>query len=484
MNKLRICSLVMLAGFLLYACNDSQTSHQSYPSKKKMDMQLLLKTAGPADTPIAAPYYFTLEPVSLQCRVPALQSFVFASYQGLWFFIGGEKNGFHGTGNDPKPFNAKFANDSIWMIDPVAQQSWSVPVPSAWKPTLCATNSAYDQNDSLLFICGGYSRTDTAQPNFNYTSNSFVAINLSSLISYIKSGGSSMPFDYTVTRQAQSPYVQVTGGALLQYGNYFYLIGGQNYNRNYTPGVTGIYTNAIRRFSLQNSNGTWLISDTASYIDPVNLHRRDMNVVTAPGDGVDAILYGGVFTKDGSAFRNAVYIGGLNQGNPFIRVDSSQQIANQYSCAVATISDSMFSAVVSVFFGGISYEIYNKDSAKLVVGDNGIPMPFSNIISTMISDNNARSIEMIQYPPYGPLLPGFIGANAIFIPAPHLEMTNRPGVIDVAKINKDSSSSAQLGYLFGGILSRGPTSGTTPKGHVPTYVNQVLYKVYLNADNN
>jgi hypothetical protein len=451
--------------------------------KLKIDAVQLSKHRNAVDdTSNYFPFYYTLEPVQLQCYIPALQSFVYAQYNGLWIFIGGEKKGFHGTASFPPPFQSKVANDSIWVIDVNRQQSWSVAVPAALSTILCATNSEYTQLDSLLYMCGGFTRTKTNDKVFNNTSNNFLEINLNSLVNFVQSGGSSMPFGSVITKQVQDPYVQVTGGTLMYNNNYFYLIGGQNYNTAYNAGVTGVYTNAIRRFSLQNQNGAWVIADTASLIDTVNLHRRDMNLVPGPGQGfIDAVLYGGVFTKNDLAYRNAVFISGLSTANPSIALDTSIQRVNQYSCAVASYADTNFNIVLSSFFGGITHEMYDKDSGKLVVGDHGVAMPFSNITSTMVSDSYQESVEFIQVPPIGPLLPGYIGANAIFIPAPEFTMKSRPRLLDLAKINADTTLKNQVGYLFGGIVSMGPTSGTTPDKFVPTFANPVLYKVYLNT---
>lgn len=480
MNRSFLCSLfcIIFIG-LLCQCN-TPVKESTAKAKPKIDA-LQLKSLKTSDTAISAPIYYTFEPLQLNCTIPALQSFVFAQANGYWIFIGGEKKGFHGTDNDPPPFKAKVANDSMWVVDPLGQRSWSVVVPSSLATVLSATNAAYTQNGQSLYICGGYTRSDTIATNFNTTSNTFLEINLSALIGYVQTGGTANPLSSVITKQIQSPYVQVTGGALLQFGNYFYLVGGQNYNSTYSSATTGNYTNAIRRFSLQQVGDTWMIGDTASLIDPVNLHRRDMNVVMGPGsNNFDAVLYGGVFTKSDLAYRNAVFIGGLASGNPTISIDSLEQAANQYTCAFASYATSAYSLVFTSFFGGISYEIYNKDSGKLVIGDHGVPMPFSNIVSTVVSDGVNGSNELLQYPPGGPLLPGYIGANAAFIPVPQFEVQNKRGLLDLDKINADSTYKCHIGYLFGGIVSEGPTSGTTPERFVPTYANPVLYKVYLN----
>ncbi|QEC68921.1 hypothetical protein FRZ67_16985 [Panacibacter ginsenosidivorans] len=482
MNK-SLFSIVIILFLSACFCSCNNPSSQKKESvKKKMDIKMMsVKKATDTSQYLPATFYYSLEPSILNCRIPALQSFVFGQYNGLWIFIGGEKKGFHGTDNDPPPFRSKVANDSIWVIDINHQQSWSIAVPSSLSAILSATNSAYCQVGNLLYLCGGFTKSNPAAPNFNYTSNIFLEIDLSALVSYVQNGGNAS-LSSVITKQIQDPFVQVTGGALVYNNGFFYLIGGQNYSTTYNSGTTGAYTNAIRKFTLQQQQSTWVISDTASLIDTVNLHRRDMNVVPGPpGNDQGVILYGGVFTKKDEAFRNAVFINGLSTGNPSIMVDSMQQNVNQYSCATATFSDSSFSVSATSFFGGITYKMFDKSSGKLVVGDHGVPMPFSNIASTIVTGGGINnSLEFIQIPPNSPLLPGFIGANAIFIPVQQFALAGNPMILDVNKINADSTLQSMVGYIFGGIVSMGPTSGTTPKGFVPTYANPIVYQVYLN----
>lgn len=464
---------------LFFACNEEKKEAQP-TLKKVINIKALLNATGGDSAAFQSPMYYTLEPMQLNFPLPALHSFVFGYYNGYWIFIGGQKGGFHGTSNNPVPFGPTVANDCIWVINISQQKSWSKATAPGWRAVMSATNSAYCQVGNLLYMCGGYTAFDSTK-HFNITSNVFLEINLAQMVSIVQSENENLSVEAAVTKNIVSPFVQVTGGALLYNSGYFYLVGGQNYNSEYSSGKTGLYTNAIRTFTLRQGS-PWVIADTSSLVDPVNLHRRDMNVVPSIADnGGSAILYGGVFTKQDEAYRAAVFIDGLSKGKPTIKVDSIQQQVNQYACAVASLADPNIQVAVTSFFGGISYKMYEKDSGKLVIGDHGIPMPFSNIASTIATGGGVNnSKEYIQVPPYAPLLPGHIGSNAVFIPMPQYTMTNNPRVIDVTKIHNDSSGRAMVGYMFGGIVSKGPTSGTTAKGFVPTYANPLLYKVYLN----
>ncbi|MEO7265660.1 MAG: hypothetical protein ABIW38_12135 [Ferruginibacter sp.] len=471
--------LLAITCCFFFACNEEKKDNQT-TVKKGINLEALLNVTAGDSTAFQSPLYYSVEPMQLNFPVPALHSFVFGSYNGYWIFIGGQKGGFHGTSNNPVPFGPTVANDSIWVINISQQKSWSKPITPGWQAVMCATNAAYCQVGNLLYMCGGYTTLDKTK-HFNMTSNVFLEIDLAQMISIVQSENRNLLVDAAFTKNIVSPFVQVTGGAMLYNNGFFYLVGGQNYNSEYSSGRTGLYTNAIRTFTLQQGN-PWVIADTSSLVDPVNLHRRDMNVVPGvAGSGGSAILYGGVFTKQDEAYRAAVFIDGLSAGKPTITVDSFQQQVNQYSCAFASLADPNIQVAVTSFFGGISYKMYEKDSAKLVIGDHGISMPFSNIASTIATGggiNNSK--EYIQLPPYAPLLPGRIGSNAVFIPVPQYTMANNPMVIDVSKIPDDTSGRAMIGYIFGGIVSKGPTSGTTAKGFVPTYASPLVYQVYLN----
>jgi hypothetical protein len=477
-------NLIIKKATLVILCFISCAACKQHPAKRNNIIdglvtikhnRLVLNTVG---------FNFSVGAPATKFPMPALHSFVSASYNGLWLFIGGKKNGFHGTSNNPPPFRAITANDSIWVVDFAGQKSWAVPVPTAYYYALTASNSAFCQSANSLYLCGGFTRDSTSSPVFNATSNMFIEFDLAGLVQYVQSGGSAPALSQVITKAVNSPYVQVTGGELLKVNSNFYLIGGQNYNSAYSSGVTGIYTNAVRRFALQQSSGTWVIADTASVVDPVNLHRRDLNVVPYSINGhQSAILYGGVFTPQDQAYLNPVDISGLETGQVKVRVDSMQQQVNQYACAKATLSFGSKFPVITAFFGGITYQEYDPKSGKLVIGDGGVPMPFSNLISMSFQYSSFLPVEYIQLPPAAPLLPAYLGANARFIPLPQYTLNNHPNMLDGNKIvnNLSDSSSVMIGYIYGGIISLGPTSGTTAKGYVATYANPRLYQVYLNA---
>ncbi|MCE3278401.1 MAG: hypothetical protein K0S44_592 [Bacteroidetes bacterium] len=427
--------------------------------------------------------YFSvsLQATPVSFKLPALQSFASASYHNYWILIGGQKYGFHGTSNNPAPFKSTVANDSIWVIDINNNRSWGAPVPQQYAAALSSSNPSFYQVDSFLFYSGGYTVSSSTAKNYDCTSDWFFEINLPQLIKYVQNPGTQPVMQNLFPIAFEDPYVQVTGGEMFQAGRYIYLIGGQNYNDVYSSGKTGIYTNAIRRFSLTQSGTSWRIYDTLSIIDPINLHRRDLNLVPfIVNNQLNAILYGGVFTKQDGAFRNPIYLSGFSSGTVKMVVDTTQLNANQYSCANIPLWINSTNPMFAVFLGGISYTMYDTTQGKVVVGDHGMSLPFSNLISTVTTDGFSFTTESIQLPPIKPLMPGYLGSNAVFFPVPNYLADGYQNILDVKKIFPSSPPQpAIVGYMYGGILSMGPTSGTTPKGHVNTYPNPALYKVTM-----
>ena len=459
------------------------------PTSEKKEKQATDSTAAQQNRPPdinllgdSLTFYFSVKKDTISYKIPAIQSFAVAEHNGLWVFIGGEKKGFHGTVSHPIPFPVNKVNDSIWVVDFIHQQSWSIVVPVNYSKILSVTSPEFFQSGDSLYFCGGFTRNSNTATHLNYTSNYFLEINLGKLVQYVQSGGTSFPFSTVITKMIQDTFVQVTGGGLVYSNGYFYLVGGQNYQKVYAAGRTGAYTNAIRTFMLQQpSPGQWSLGNKSSLIDSVNLHRRDMNLVFVPGTTqAGAILYGGVFTKRDEAFRNAVFINGLSTGQPTITVGSLKQTANQYSCAMITMNIGG-GAVFTTFLGGISYTMFDPKTRKLKVGDNGIPMPWSNLISSMATANGVvPSKEFIQLPPRDPLLPRYMGANAVFMPLESYRAKGSMRILDFAKIrNAANGAKVLVGFLAGGIISEGPTSGVTPRRYVLTFSNPDVYDVYL-----
>lgn len=482
MKKYFQSTLLIAFCFALFSCSNPSGNTQvenkdNNEVSKFSDLALQLLQNGNEN-----PFSITLRAEKTNFYLPALQSYADATYNGLWIIIGGQVVGFHGTSNNPPPFLTSFANDSLWVIDAAQGKSYGVPIPKAFLISLAVTNPQSYQVGNDFYLCGGYTVSDPSQTRLNTTSNYFFKINIPNFIEYVQSGGNSPALSDVFPIAIQNNFVRVSGGELLVVNDNFYLIGGQDYEGAYSAGLNGKYTNSIRSFTLQQSGATWALANMDSLVDPVNLHRRDFNLVpyVAADRSLEAILYGGVFTSQDLSYNNPVYIKGLSTGNPVITIGTMHQKCNQYTCALAPMYILPGAGMLYGMIGGISYMKYDPDSGRLVIGDNGMPMPFSNLVDFIISDGDS-SVEYVQTPPQ-PLLPGYLGSNASFMPLPQYIATGYSNIVDLNKVFSNAFSSVKVGYVFGGILSDGPTSGTTPKGHVNTYANPVLYSVHISLD--
>lgn len=481
LNKIVSSVTIYICGtFLFCGCwvsNNQQQNTQDSTLAKYITAAGDLRTL---DKPILKIDY---EEDSLATNLPAVQSAATAAYQNYWIVIGGMKAGAHSIGNSPPPFQTKVRNDSIWVIDIANHEAYGVPVPQQYYYALTTTNPAFYQSGNTLYFCGGYGTKDASSPQYNYTSDYFFQVDIPSLVQYVLPGGEQPALSQVFPKVIESPFVQVTGGEMIVVNNNFYLVGGQNYTGVYLPGTNGVYTNAIRKFNLAQSNTDWIIADTASLIDTANLHRRDFNLATvfaSETDSVRAMLLGGVFTKKGLAYRNPVLITGLASGNMAIKADTMQQQVNQYSSARINISlvlDDFHLNMISLI-GGITYMQYDTAQKQLTIPRIGFTMPYSNMITSVLTDANFFFNETIQLPPLK-LLPAFIGASATFFPLGQLTKDGYADVIDLTKVPLlGTGNKVQIGYLYGGIFS--PAANTfTPSGNYTTTVNNKIYKIYL-----
>jgi hypothetical protein len=102
--------------------------------------------------------------------MPALQSFAWGQHDGQWFIIGGRTDGLHRR-QPPFAFLATGNNLSAYVVDPVTQQVWSAPIstlPQSLEEQLQSTNMEFEQRDSTLYCAGGYGYSPTALDHITY----------------------------------------------------------------------------------------------------------------------------------------------------------------------------------------------------------------------------------------------------------------------------------------------------------------------------
>jgi len=409
----------------------------------------------------------SLRAVNIKHYLPGLQSFAWATEGNKLLLIGGRTEGFHGLPSDDTSFNVKKANDSIFVINLVDYSYRALALSK--KDTsffqFSSSNMEFKQAGDTLYLVGGFGTRDTANKQSNYTFNTITSVKISEMIHQVEMQNGGDP-DRAILNRASSPFLAVTGGELIKINNLFYLMFGQHYSGIYDIDNSGKYTSAVRQFRFNNNN---TISDTLSFID-TNLHRRDLNVAPLiQNEGLSYAGYGGVFTKDISSYNHPVYLS-FAGGKVIVKPDTLTQITNQYECAKAFIYDPSSKSDITILFGGIGKFQYNEKTKKWENGDHGAPLPFVKSITQLVYQNG-YSQQKIQLPPSGLEMPALIGSDAIFIPDSSLIYSEH--IIDFSKLKPGSSP---IGIIFGGIKSTFPTSS----GPYPTFLNKIVYWVYLN----
>ncbi|MCW3070520.1 MAG: hypothetical protein JWO44_410 [Bacteroidetes bacterium] len=414
-------------------------------------------------------------------QLPSLQSFVFANKDGNWLMFSGRTNGFHGFAPPGMNFPKLTANQQIYVYDVASAKIDSMPVPSYGGDTanvFLSTNLAHTQQGDYLYACGGYGIStggDSAKITYSY----FMRMQLNNAIAAVKA------HDQAAFKKAvnwgKSDLVRSTGGELyaLPDGN-FYMALGHNFTGSYSDSTAKqVYLDQINVFSLK-VNGFGGVNSlsllpvrtiTDSLPDSTTqFHRRDLVVapcVQSNGTDIGLAIYGGVFTysgKDAPASTN---------GTPFAhpiyttytshRVDNGfSQFSNIYSAAFMSMYSSDANAMLTSFFGGLGDSLKNFAAANWT----------TNISTNMRSyANSGDSTTMIMNP--NPM-PGFIGAEGVFIPDDNVAFYNKDyKIIDYTKLTDGQT----VGRIYGGIVSNYNGAGNNP---VISHASGKVYKVVIN----
>lgn len=375
-------------------------------------------------------------------NMPGIQSFAFGQHEGEWLLVGGRTDGLHRR----QPFAAFLAadnNTSAYVVNPQTQQVWSTSLstlPAAVHMQLQSTNLEHQQVGNTLYIIGGYGYSTIAADHITHPR--LTAIDVPGMIAAIKNAQPIGPH----VRSIADNRMEVTGGYLGILDGTFLLVGGQRFvgrynpqGPNFGPGFIQQYTNAIRRFTI-NDDGTNLgISDYAETVDTVNLHRRDYNLVAQvfPDGSLGYTAFSGVFQYGANIpWLNTVDV----SASGYSVVPGFEQLLNQYHTAhlaAYTIADNRMS---SVFFGGIGR--YYFDANGQLVDDADVP--FVNTISRVerSADGSMEETAIGE-------MPALLGSGAEFIPAPSVPMIG-DNIIDLDQLAGDT---VLAGHIVGGIQS-------------------------------
>lgn len=410
-----------------------------------------------------APFNIHIEPINIS-GLGGLQSYAYGQDNGKWLIIGGRLDGLH----QRQPFAAFDVagnNNQLIVIDPASQQKWTAAITSlsvALQEQLSSTNMEFHQEDSYLYIIGGYGyNTATAS---RLTFDNLTAIDVPAVINAVIAG---TPFTNHF-RQISDLQFAVTGGHLEKINNTFYLIGGHKFDGNYNPmghpTFSQVYTDAIRKFNISDDGTTITISHLPTITDAANLHRRDYNAVPQIlSNGAEGITaFSGVFqpTVD-LPFLNCVNIDSTSYS-----VDNTfQQYYNHYHCAVLPLYAASTNEMHNVFFGGIA-QYY--DSLGVLVQDNNVP--FVKTIAR-VTRNSAGIMSEYKLPVE---MPSLLGAGAEFIPITSVPHYNN----EVLKLDDFTLDSTLVGYIYGGICSTAANIFFINTGAESSASSQI-FKVYI-----
>jgi len=489
---------------------------------------LLLFVALPlaAQTPNVPQYTISLNSVTFPAgtTVPALHSFARAIGPGnQWLLVTGRTNGLHtfpSSNNGAPPANAfppAQANTKLWVIDPAKQKVYSAAVPKgAIGDALSVTNAESYQDGDTLYVFGGYGLNSTTNQMATFTT--ITAIPVSATVNAI-TNGTALPafqqitnwYDCTIAPTLNPPstvqtcnqailsgnaaaakpflsptgpyYAGVAGGGVEKTGSVYWMVMGQIFQGLYSanPGDMGNFP--TQQTYMQQLAGLWIgnLGGTLSAAvlnvvkgDPnptgnpavIQWHRRDLNVVPGiDGSGNPMIsVYGGVFVPGQiAAFEQPIHItNGSSALNVTTTLDPFHQLFSSYECATMKLYSASAQTNQAVFFGGIGlYYISNVNGT--LQRDSGLP--FVNTLSVMTSSGTAVSGEVYASTP----LPGFIGANATFIPAPNAPRQSGE-IIALDKI----TAKTLVGWLYGGIVS---PNTQPPQGG--TQASNAIYEIWL-----
>lgn len=402
-------------------------------------------------------------------ELPTLQSYASGTYDGKWILAAGRTNGLHSfTQSGVTNFPPAAQNTDLWVIDPLAKQSWhrslgdgTAGISSSVFNALSATATQSVQRNNTLYVTGGYVY-DSVGDNFT-TYNTLTALDLAGVVDWVQTGTGSLA---SSVRQTSDPGLKVTGGELDLVGGKAFLTFGQDFEGGYTPGSNGVYTKQVRTFDIVDNGVTLSISPIIASTTEDAYRRRDLNIVPLGPSTADAALVAlsGVFTDSGGAWTVPVEIGA--DGTPTMAdpnlASTFKQGMNGYDAAKLVMYSPSTGENHILLLGGISLQTY--DGAQFVT-DNGLPFTSQGSAIVRGDDGTYRQYYLGDvYPDVMDLNTGnplLFGAEATFFLNPDVKLF--AGFINFDELN----GRTLLGYVFGGIAAEQANDGASAASNLP-----------------
>jgi hypothetical protein len=408
------------------------------------------------------PFLISIEPVPTVNAAAGFHSFAFAQIGPRWLVVGGRTNGLHGL-NANDPFPTEFANNNIVVIDTTTWQIYTSNLSLLPKPVadpLRSTNMEYIQHGDYLYMVGGYGR-DSVLNRF-VTFPVISRIRVDSMMDAVVNNTSIQPY----IKQVSDTNLRICGGELHYFDNRFYLVFGHDFNGRYTnpfaPIYTQVYSNSIKKFTIDEVAGSLQINNYSAVTDTNNFHRRDLNVLPLiQPNGAEALMaYAGVFQKT----HDFPYFEPVFIDNSSYSVLSYTQVMSHYNCASLPVYDSITKKMHTVFFGGISFNDYDP-SNNSITQDTLVPFVSDVTCFTLKPGNVCEEAVMpIQ-------LPGLLGSNTKFVVNTNADWYAN-GVMNLNSL----SGRTLAGYLFGGIRADSPNNGSL------SVANDTVYRIIIEPD--
>lgn len=372
------------------------------------------------------------------------QSFVLGHHGTRAVLIGGRTDGLHRR-QPPMAFGPEGEPQQIVVLDLESRRSWSAPVTNLPPDVLdqwTSTNACFTQADSLLYIIGGYGIASAG--GGHRTHPVWSVVNVSRLIDAVVNGSEIAP----LISYGSGDAFAITGGRAGFFGDTIITVGGHRFDGRYNPmngsSFTQSYTNAVRRFtSTRTPTGHQLVLLSES-VDPLNLHRRDYNVVPQmfPDGSFGYTAFSGVFQIGADLpFLSAVDI----RRDTHHLVPSFEQYLAHYHCGTLPVFDERDRSMHTFFMGGIAQ--FRASAAGGIERNDSVP--FVNTISrvTRSADGTLREFRMAD------TMPGLLGAGAevMLLRGPNVTHTDVVTVPPSVRLNGE-----RVGWVIGGIRSSAP----------------------------
>ena len=400
------------------------------------------------------------------------QSFSAAAWNNQMLVVGGRSAGLH----QRHPFAAFLvseANASIHVIDPANLTHWALPVdslPIAVQDQFLSTNMQSVQQDSMLYLMGGYGYMNSLA--MHSTHGRITAIHVPQMIAAIQQGNGAAA--RAAVRTWADPRFAWTGGVARELNGQVFLAGGQFFHGSYNPmgpnhgpGFSQNYHDGYVHFSLIDDGDSLAVMNFTFVTDSALMHRRDYNMTHTMDPSTGALrltAFSGVFQPGANLPWHDMV--DLSPAGLSLRIGASQ-LLNQYHSAHFGLWDSVNSTFSTVFLGGIGEYLVQSDGS-LIQDPN---VPFTKHISAIVETPNGSS----EY--YLGDMPDFLGAGAEFFPI-HSAMQH--GIISTAELPTLPNATVLIGYMVGGIRSTGPNIFFSNGSNLSTS-NDKIFEVWLDA---